>query len=295
MVWRQNLKRKNFVENLMMVVMSDCGFRWLQPESFVDPQKCDLVFNKEELQCGNSSSISVLVKDQYGKICSVSNVKVEIFAVMLGCGPTTVQVNRTKKGDLTFGGLPAPCIDTPYEASVKEKMIYHSITMMKAYEKYSFEELRFMSPVKKQATESLMVSQVGELYTATWTPSSVGRFELKALIDGYPITGEESVIEVRELPHGKTFAQPAPQAKSKGSTAMSKVRKFIGIDSQGLRIRKSPSLQGDQIGVVPSNGHITFIDAVSGLILGLQLGTSFRSTTERARKPILSSNRTRHS
>lgn len=242
----------------------DVRCRWLQPESFVDPQKCELEFNKEELQCGNASLISVTVKDQYGKICSVSNVKVEIFAIMLGCGPTSggVQVNQTKRGDLTFGGLAPPCIDMPYEASVKEKMIYHAISMMKAYEKYSFEELRFMSPVKKQATESLMVSQVGEVYTANWTPSSVGRYELKALIDGYPITDEESIIDVRELPQGKTVAQPPPQMKAKGASAMSKLRKYVGVDSQGLRIRKCPSLQGDQIGVVPPNSHITFIDAV---------------------------------
>ncbi|XP_028966426.1 E3 ubiquitin-protein ligase MYCBP2 [Galendromus occidentalis] len=255
---------KKFLKDFISAEPGTAGSKlvmWLQPESFVDPQKCELVFNKEELQSGSSSAINVVVKDQYGKTCSVSNVKVEIFAVLLGCGPSTVQMNQTRRGDLTFGGLPAPCTETPYEASVKEKMIYHSITMMKAYEKYSFEELRFMSP-KKQATESLMVSQAGELYTANWTPSSVGRFELKALIDGYPVTGEDSIIEVRELPHGKTFAQPPPQTKSKGSSAMSKVRKFVGIDSQGLRIRKSPSLQSDQIGVVPANGHITFIDAV---------------------------------
>lgn len=138
---------------------------------------------------------------------------------------------------------------------------------MKAYERYSFEELRLMSPLKRQATESLMVSQVGDVFTAHWTPSYVGRYELKALVDGYPVRGpieSDPVIEVRELPQGATLSQPAPQVRNKlqTSSSLSKVRKFNTKDSQGLRVRSAPTLQGRQIGTVPPGGYITFIDAV---------------------------------
>ena len=48
--------------------------------------------------------------------------------------------------DMTFGGLPPPKVDVTYEATIrKDSMAYNSITLMKEYEQYSFEELRFAS------------------------------------------------------------------------------------------------------------------------------------------------------
>ncbi|XP_022651457.1 E3 ubiquitin-protein ligase rpm-1-like isoform X3 [Varroa destructor] len=239
---------------------------YLQPESFVDPLKCELLYNREELQRGITSSVTVIVKDQYSKLCTVPNLKVEIFAVQLSCVTATIGPPVRYKGDSALGGL-LPPTDVPYEATIKDKFIYHAITIMKAYERYSFEELRLMSPLKRQATESLMVSQVGDVFTAHWTPSYVGRYELKALVDGYPVRGpieSDPVIEVRELPQGATLSQPAPQVRNKlqTSSSLSKVRKFNTKDSQGLRVRSAPTLQGRQIGTVPPGGYITFIDAV---------------------------------
>ena len=47
---------------------------------------------------------------------------------------------------MTFGGLPPPKVDVTYEATIrKDSMAYNSITLMKEYEQYSFEELRFAS------------------------------------------------------------------------------------------------------------------------------------------------------
>jgi len=36
--------------------------------------------------------------------------------------------------------------ETKYEVSVKDKLFYHAITLQKAYDNYSFEELRYASP-----------------------------------------------------------------------------------------------------------------------------------------------------
>lgn len=36
---------------------------------------------------------------------------------------------------LTFGGHPQPSLEVPYEVTVKEKMHYHSISIMKVYTK----------------------------------------------------------------------------------------------------------------------------------------------------------------
>ena len=57
--------------------------------------------------------------------------------------------------DMTFGGLPPPKVDLPYEATIrKDSMAYNSITLMKEYEQYSFEELRFASlPVTRYSIQ----------------------------------------------------------------------------------------------------------------------------------------------
>lgn len=56
---------------------------------------------------------------------------------------------------------------------------------------------------------------------------------------------------------------PSLNMMKKSHVFPSKIRKFIGKNSAGLRIRALPSLQSKQIGVVPVNGTIIFVDEVS--------------------------------
>lgn len=41
------------------------------------------------------------------------------------------KVSKPETGSLTFGGHHPPNLDTPYEISVKDKMFYYAITVMK--------------------------------------------------------------------------------------------------------------------------------------------------------------------
>lgn len=41
------------------------------------------------------------------------------------------RVSKPETGSLTFGGHHPPNLDTPYEISVKDKMFYYAITVMK--------------------------------------------------------------------------------------------------------------------------------------------------------------------
>ena len=42
------------------------------------------------------------------------------------------RLSRPDDGDLTFGGLPAPQLEVPYEVTVKDrKDVFHAITVMK--------------------------------------------------------------------------------------------------------------------------------------------------------------------
>lgn len=52
--------------------------RWLQPDSFVDPKKCDLICIKDDIKCGWPTLLTILTKDQYGEVVHVPNLKVGI-------------------------------------------------------------------------------------------------------------------------------------------------------------------------------------------------------------------------
>lgn len=118
----------------------------------------------------------------------------------------------------TFGGHAYPSLDVPYEITIKDKTYCHAITMMKvtsrakipfalmypmvvilkllfqAYENYSFEELRFISPAIKRSSETMLVRPHGNgTYSVTWTPASVGWYSLLITIDGY-VMDEVSIL-----------------------------------------------------------------------------------------------------
>lgn len=50
--------------------------RWLQPDSYADPQKTSLILNKDDIRCGWPTTITVQTKDQYGEVVHVPNMKV---------------------------------------------------------------------------------------------------------------------------------------------------------------------------------------------------------------------------
>lgn len=50
--------------------------RWLQPESHVDPARCQLVFPRDEMRCGWPAVVTLTTRDQYGEIVHVPNLKV---------------------------------------------------------------------------------------------------------------------------------------------------------------------------------------------------------------------------
>lgn len=53
-----------------------CMFRWLQPDSYADPQKTSLILNKDDIRCGWPTTVVVQTKDQYGDVVHVPNMKV---------------------------------------------------------------------------------------------------------------------------------------------------------------------------------------------------------------------------
>lgn len=123
-----------------------CDFlsRWLQPDSYADPQKTALILNKDDIRCGWPATVVVQTKDQYGDVVHVPNMKVEVKAVPVS-QKKSVQPENVKKlqrlpggsspsstgPDLTFGGLPTPKLEATYEPMIVKEARYIAITMMK--------------------------------------------------------------------------------------------------------------------------------------------------------------------
>uniref|UniRef100_A0A8B9J812 E3 ubiquitin-protein ligase MYCBP2 n=1 Tax=Astyanax mexicanus TaxID=7994 RepID=A0A8B9J812_ASTMX len=267
----------SFLEDFITCVPNSSGgrlARWLQPDSYADPQKTSLILNKDDIRCGWPTTVVVQTKDQYGDVVHVPNMKVEVKAVPVSQKKSMQQDNMKKLQrlpgspsnsasgtDLTFGGLPAPKLEATYEPMIIKEARYIAITMMKAYENYSFEELRFASPTPKRPSENMLIrANTDGTYSANWTPGAVGLYTIHVTIDGIEIdAGLE--VEVKDPPKG--MIPPGTQmVKPKAEPQPSKVRKFVAKDSAGLRVRSHPSLQSEQIGIVQVNGTITFIDEI---------------------------------
>ncbi|KAG1945273.1 E3 ubiquitin-protein ligase MYCBP2 [Pimephales promelas] len=267
----------SFLEDFITCVQNSSGgrlARWLQPDSYADPQKTSLILNKDDIRCGWPTTVVVQTKDQYGDVVHVPNMKVEVKAVPVSQKKSIPQENMKKLQrlpgsssnsasgtDLTFGGHPAPKLEATYEPMIIKEARYIAITMMKAYENYSFEELRFASPTPKRPSENMLIrANTDGTYSANWTPGAVGLYTIHVTIDGIEIdAGLE--VEVKDPPKG--MIPPGTQmVKPKAEPQPSKVRKFVAKDSAGLRVRSHPSLQSEQIGIVQVNGTITFIDEI---------------------------------
>nr|XP_055071383.1 E3 ubiquitin-protein ligase MYCBP2 isoform X5 [Misgurnus anguillicaudatus] len=265
----------SFLEDFITCMQNSSGgrlARWLQPDSYADPQKTSLILNKDDIRCGWPTTVVVQTKDQYGDVVHVPNMKVEVKAVPVSQKKSIQQENMKRLqrlpgsssnsgSDLTFGGHPAPKLEATYEPMIIKEARYIAITMMKAYENYSFEELRFASPTPKRPSENMLIrANTDGTYSANWTPGAVGLYTIHVTIDGIEIdAGLE--VEVKDPPKG--MIPPGTQmVKPKAEPQPNKVRKFVAKDSAGLRVRSHPSLQSEQIGIVHVNGTITFIDEI---------------------------------
>ncbi|KAH9488940.1 E3 ubiquitin-protein ligase mycbp2 [Bulinus truncatus] len=262
--WQSN--EHSFLKDFVLCTPGTSGgrlARWLQPDSYLDPKQCEIECNQDELKCSWPAHVTVYTKDQYGQLVNVPNLKMEVRAIPIDqqdMGDDLKKMRKTSSRaseafDLTFGGHPPPLLDTPYEPVLKDKKdMFHAITVMKAYENYSFEELRLASPAIPRPSENMLVKANKDgTYTASWTPGSVGFYNIVIIIDGVQ-SGDGCKVAVKEPPQGA----PPPIIHKKTPTP--RLRRFVAIYSAGLRIRISPSLQSEQIGVVPPGCIISFVD-----------------------------------
>ena len=67
-------------------------------------------------------------------------------------------------------------------------LVYIQYLFFQAYENYSFEELRYMSPAIRRPTENMLVRSNNDgSYSCNWTPGATGWYSLHITIDGYQL------------------------------------------------------------------------------------------------------------
>ena len=264
-----NSKERLFLRNFVACTPNTSGgrlARWLQPESYVDVDQCEVLIDHDNMSCNWPTIITVVTRDQYGKPVRVPNLKVEVRAVPIEEMNQSLSRPRkvTEPDAMTFGGHRPPSLEPKYEVTVKDKMLYHAITVQKAYENYSFEELRYASPALQRQSENMLVRPNEDgTYSANWTPGNAGFYQVHVIIDGCE-TPEPYKVEVKEPPQGMTPPHPGGGASKKSNSdhggINNRLRKFIAKPSAGLRIRIHPTLQSEQIGIVPVEATVSIVD-----------------------------------
>ncbi|XP_011290756.1 E3 ubiquitin-protein ligase highwire [Musca domestica] len=252
---------RQFLKDFISGAPGSSGARlaaWLQPEPRLDPNKCELNTITEPLRYGWPTPITVTIRDQYGDAIVVPELKVEIKAIPTGSmGNGNVKLRRASQSDTYFGGV-APPPRQNYEPTIKEKMCFKAITFMKPYNNYSFEELRYNSPIQTRVTETLFAQDMEDgTFSVHWTPNAVGSYCLTVNIDGI-LLEEVYRVEVKE----GSVPPPAHKRVMKNHHTPNKLRKFYTENTAGLRIRSHPTLQSEQVGVIKLNGVISFIDEI---------------------------------
>ena len=75
--WQSN--ERAFLKDFVSGTPGTSGGRlaaWLQPESYLDPKQCELIYNRDELRSSWPATIIIQTRDQYGQVVSVPNLKV---------------------------------------------------------------------------------------------------------------------------------------------------------------------------------------------------------------------------
>lgn len=77
--FRSQCFEKQFLNDFIFIVPGSAGARlasWIQPESRLDPNRCELKVVQEPLRCGWPTQFIIETKDQYGNEVYAPNINV---------------------------------------------------------------------------------------------------------------------------------------------------------------------------------------------------------------------------
>lgn len=241
----------------MFVVQDSAGGRlssWIQPESRLDPNRCELKLFQDPIQSGWPTKLVIETRDQYGEIVYVPNIKIQLKVALSTNYPNEKRYNKLCKDPNVF----LPLGKVVYEPVVKEKekICLKSITAMKAYSQYSFEELRLYTPIQNKTSDVMTAKDSGDQsYAVIWTPEVAGSYVINIIIDSVQVNEIYNVTVIDE-----DVPPPVKEHALKKIQPQYKYRKFNAQYTSGLRIRLHPTLQAEQLGIIKVNDIISFID-----------------------------------
>ena len=227
---------------------------WIQPESRLDPNRCELKLFQDPIQSGWPTKLVIETRDQYGEIVYVPNIKIQLKVALSSNISSEKRYNKMCKDQNVF----MPLGKVSYEPVIKEKekICIKSITAMKAYSQYSFEELRMYTPVQSKTSDLMTAKDSGDQsYSVLWTPEASGNYIINIIIDGVQINENYNVTVINA-----NIPPPIKEHALKKIQPQYKYRKYYAEYTSGLRIRLHPTLQADQIGIIKVNDVISFID-----------------------------------
>lgn len=248
------------MKDFVFVVPDSAGGRlasWLQPESRLDPNRCELKLFQDPIQSGWPTKLVIETRDQYGEIVYVPNIKIQLKVALSTNFSNEKRYNKLCKDSNVF----LPLGKVTYEPVIKEKekICLKSITAMKAYSQYSFEEMRLYTPLQNKTSDVMTAKDSGDQsYSLLWTPECAGSYIINIIIDGVQVNEVYNVTVIdADVP------PPVKEHALKKIQPQYKYRKFYAEYTSGLRIRLHPTLQAEQIGVIKVNEIISFIDEVT--------------------------------
>ncbi|XP_052746829.1 E3 ubiquitin-protein ligase highwire isoform X2 [Bicyclus anynana] len=235
--------------------------RWLAPASRVEPSRCEIKAPLESARPAMRMSLPILIRDQYGDLVISPALKVKVIVQRIEDSEQAASNTRV---------IERPVIpNTPYEPTVREDMCYHAITMMKAYQNFSFEEIRLAwgiwggAPGSVEAVvggdrlpaERIVVdAQRDGSYVAEWVPRAPGCYIFRCMLDDNPVS-QDLKVEIVESGNEDSTVERWP-----GTVASYSIRRFTAEDTAGLRLRSSPNLQAEELGRVPNGAYIAVVD-----------------------------------
>ncbi|XP_063837952.1 E3 ubiquitin-protein ligase highwire-like [Ostrinia nubilalis] len=204
--------------------------RWLSPAPFVEPDKCELKPPTSPARPSTRLTLPVIVRDQYGDPVVSPALKVEVVVQRVEEAPP--------RAPAPTGGAREPP-GVAYQATMRDNMCFHAITMMKAYQSYSFEELRLAdggwgaraeAAAGRVPAERLPVRAAPDgSYHATWTPRAPGTYVFRCTLDDHP------------APHVSPRHADAPAAPSPGLLHDPAPRPTAPTTPPGRRARPAPT------------------------------------------------------
>uniref|UniRef100_A0A915IBF2 RCR-type E3 ubiquitin transferase n=1 Tax=Romanomermis culicivorax TaxID=13658 RepID=A0A915IBF2_ROMCU len=239
--------------------------RWLMTEPYIDPCNCEMLLETDELFSGKPLLITVVTKDQYGRISFNDKVTVELWITNAeNCMQDVSVLSNMDKSKMR---------SIVYQPTYLNRARYVAITMMKSAQGYSFEELRLAHQSCSIAKEVLSVRcQQDGFYLAAWIPKRSGNYRIECRVDTFLIDQTQTI----DIKNGLVTKKPA-------NTNLCQTLKFStatcnATDTRGIRIRIQPDLASNSIGNVPVGATLFFTQELENKD-GVWLKLSEESTT----------------